>query len=284
LASTQLLPHAGLGLARRSVHAAVLDVHDHPGLQAEGLGFSLPAADRQALDRLFTANVTRFERLVVPSSSFADLCALADRVIVVPNGADTQLVVPAPMPAEPVVGMVSGAAPGRGIELLVDAMVEVRAEEPSASLHLALAATGPASAAYLDALRSDLRDRHPWVSIDAVPYPSLGEFLGAVSVLVIPHPPNAYLDAATPVKLFDSMAAGRPVVVTPRVETAAIVRAADAGIVAASDRVDDLGSGILTLLRDEPRRRALGENARRAAVDRYDWHVLASALADALLP
>jgi glycosyltransferase involved in cell wall biosynthesis len=284
LASTQLIPRTGLGLLRRAVHAAVLDVHDHPGLQAEGLGFSLRADDRRALDDLFIANVAAFDRLVVPSSTFTELCGLEpDRVIVVANGADTKLVIPEPMPAEPVVGMVSGAAPGRGIELLVNAMAQVRAEEPAATLHLALAATGPASAAYLDALRSDLRGGHPWVSIDAVPYAALGTFLGAAAVLVIPHPPNAYLDAATPVKLFDSMAAGRPVVVTPRLETAAIVRAVDAGVVAASDRVEDLAAAILALLRDEPRRRALGENARRAAVDRYDWHVLASALADVLL-
>jgi glycosyltransferase involved in cell wall biosynthesis len=262
----------------------VLDVHDHPGLQTDGLGFALAPADRQALDDLFAANVAVFERLVVPSSTFAELCRLpSDRVIVIANGADTGLIIPEPMPAEPVVAMISGAAPGRGIELLVEAMVQVRAEEPPANLHLALAVTGPASAAYLDALRSDLAGRQPWVSIDAVPYAALGRFLGAASVLVIPHPPNAYLDAATPVKLFDSMAAGRPVVVTPRIETAAIVRAADAGIVTESDRVDDLAAGILALLRDEPRRRALGENARRAAVDRYDWHVLASELADVVL-
>jgi glycosyltransferase involved in cell wall biosynthesis len=284
LASTQLIPRIGMSLFRGAVRAAVLDVHDHPALQAGGLGFPLTPDEQHDLDRLFAANVDAFARLVVPSATFAGLCQLpSERVLVVPNGADTTHLVPQPPTADPVVGMLSGAAPGRGIELLVHAMELVRTDHPAATLRLALSATGPASAAYLRDLQADLRRRHPWVRVGTVPYPDIGTFLGNTAILVIPHPPHAYLDAATPVKLFDSMAAGRPVVVTPRVETAAIVNAADAGLVAASDRAEDLAASILTLLGDEPRRRQMGENARRAAVELYDWRALANRLADAIL-
>jgi len=53
--------------------------------------------------------------------------------------------------------------------------------------------------------------------------------------------------------------------------------------VATSDRVEDLADAIWQLLQDPARRRALGDNARRAAVERYDWQVLSAALADAIL-
>ena len=79
------------------------------------------------------------------------------------------------------------------------------------------------------------------------------------------------------------MASGRPLAVTPRLETRTIVEACGAGVVAASDSPDDLAEAILTLLRSEPLRRELGENARRCAVERYDWRVLSAALADAIL-
>jgi glycosyltransferase involved in cell wall biosynthesis len=284
MASTQLLPTASRALLRGPVTAAVLDLHDHPRLQAEGLGIALGPGRRLDLDRLFLRNTDRFARLVVPSASFVELCGLdPDRVVVVTNGADTARIVPRPPPPGPVVALVSGAAPGRGIENLLAVMTRVRDEIPDASLRLALTATGPASADYLRQLTAAVRSDQPWVDIEQVPFERLDAFLGGASVLVIPHPPGSYFDAATPVKLFDSMAAGRPLAVTPRIETRRIVEASRAGIVAASDSLEDLAEAIWTLLRDEPQRRTLGENARRAAVERYDWRVLSATLADAVL-
>ena len=284
VASTQLLPRVAMAMLRGRVTAALLDLHDHPGLQAEGLRIPLTIAARRDLDRLFARNVAGFERLVVPSGSFAELCRLpADRTIVVTNGTDTEQVVPRPAPPDPVVGMVSGAAPGRGIELLLSAMARVRAEIPEATLQLALTATGPASARYLRALASQLRERDPWVTLNEVAYGRLSAFLGDAAVLVIPHPAGPYLDASTPVKLFDSMAAGRPLAVTPRAETRKIVEACRSGVVAASDSPDDMAEAILVLLRSEPLRAELGANARRCAVEQYDWRVLSAGLADAVL-
>ena len=284
MASTELLPEPGLAIFRGPVTAEVLDVHDHPVLQADSVAVALDDTVRVWLERDFARNVEAFARLVVPSGSFAELCRLpADRVIVVTNGTDSEQVIPRPGPPEPVVGMASGAAPGRGIELLLASMARVRAEIPEATLRLALTATGPASAGYLRALASQLRERNPWVTLNEVSYRQLGAFLGEAAVLVIPHPPGPYMDASTPVKLFDSMAAGRPLAVTPRLETRKIVEDCRSGVVAASDTPDDLAEAILKLLRSESLRRELGENARRCAVERYDWRVLSAGLADAIL-
>jgi glycosyltransferase involved in cell wall biosynthesis len=283
VASTQLLPVAGLSLLRGSVRARALDLHDHPRLQAEALGLEASVARGRALDDLVGRNVGVFETLVVPSASFAELCDLPlQKVLVITNGADTAHITPAPGPGHPVVAMVSGAAPGRGIEALVDAVAEVRAEIPDATLRLALTATGPASLAYLNKIRRQLEDRS-WATVESVPYASLSAFLGEAAVMAVPHPKNDYMDVATPVKLFDSMAAGRPVVVTPRREMASIVTGCGAGLVADSDHVDDLAVAIVRLLGDESLRHELGANARRCAVERYDWSVLASQLADAVL-
>jgi glycosyltransferase involved in cell wall biosynthesis len=284
MASTQLLPRPALAILRGSVTGAVIDLHDHPGRQAESLRIPLTPDKRRDLDRLFDRNVEAFSRLVVPSESFAELCELpADRVVVVINGTDSEHVTPRPAPPEPIVGMVSGAAPGRGIELLLSAMIRVRAEIPDARLRLALTATGSASARYLRSLASQVRERDPWVTLDEVPYRQLATFLGEAAVLVIPHPPGPYMDASTPVKLFDAMAAGRPLAVTPRFETRKIVEACRSGVVAASDSPDDLAEAILQLLRSEPIRNELGANARRCAVERYDWRVLSAGLADSIL-
>ena len=91
------------------------------------------------------------------------------------------------------------------------------------------------------------------------------------------------MDVSTPVKMFDAMAAGRPLAVTPRFETRRIVEACRSGVVAASDSPDDVAEAILQLLRSEALRSELGANARRCAVERYDWRVLSAGLADAIL-
>lgn len=271
-----------MAAVRGPVHPALLDFHDEPLLQTESLGIALADRDHARLAQMVARNTTRFERMAVPSASFADLCGLpADRVIVISNGSDTGTVRQHPPIDEPVVGLVSGAAPGRGIEALAAAVGQVRDEIPEANLRLALNATGAASAAYLETLKSELTE--PWVTITEVAHDGLDQFLAQTAVLAIPHPPGAYLDSATPVKLFDSMAAGRPVAVTPRFETRRIVDEEQAGAVAASDRVEDLADVIWQLLRDEARRRTQGDNARKAAVERYDWQVLSAALADAIL-
>jgi len=282
VASTQLLPGPALTAVRGPVRAAVLDLHDEPVLQTESLGIALAARDRKRLTELVARNIAGFERLAVPSTSFAELCGLSDdRVVVISNGTDSASIRQHSMTDEPVVGLVSGAAPGRGIELLVEAVAEVRSQLPEVTLRLALNATGPGSASYLETLRANLTDS--WVTITDVPSVALDGFLSGTAVMTIPHPPGAYLDSATPVKLFDSMAAGRPVAVTPRFETRRIVEREQAGAVATSDRVEDLADAIWQLLQDPARRRALGDNARRAAVERYDWQVLSAALADAIL-
>ncbi|HLX34976.1 MAG TPA: glycosyltransferase, partial [Candidatus Limnocylindrales bacterium] len=194
------------------------------------------------LRRRMQANLDLFAIHVVPSASFATLVGLEPaRIIVAPNGSDTAHVTPGPFPSQPTIGLVSGAAPGRGIEALVDAAIELRRQVPDLQLRLWLASIDATGHAYVGAIRDKVATQG-WIEVGNAPYDRLGEILATATVLVVPHPANAYMDVAVPVKLADSMAAGRPVVVTPRVETARIVRAADCGTVASGDDPDSLAA------------------------------------------
>ncbi len=82
-------------------------------------------------------------------------------------------------------------------------------------------------------------------------------------------PANDYMDVALPVKLFDSMAAGRPLVVTPRRETAAIVERGGVGLVTADDDPASIAAVCVRLLtgRDpRPTHGRGGADAGRAGV------------------
>ena len=283
MAAAQLLSARAWTVLRRLVRPTVLDLYDHPVLHLEATGFSPPREQRAQLDRDLARLVGDFEWIAVPTQSFGDLCGVpAERRIVVENGSDTDLITPTPFPVEPVVGMLSSAGPGRGIETLVAAVHEARSAVPGTRLRMALTAPHAAAAAYLAQLRSDLAALE-WVTITAVPYAELPVFFAGTSLLAIPHPPVTYMDVAAPTKLFDAMAGGRPVVTTPRTETARLIRECGAGVVARSDTVEDLAAALAEVLSAPAAAGEMGDRARRCAVARFDWRVLATRLADGVL-
>jgi glycosyltransferase involved in cell wall biosynthesis len=180
------------------------------------------------------------------------------------------------------VGIFSAAAPGRGLELLVAATRLARRRVPELRLRMWLVSTGAATDAYLGELRASVAGE-PWVEIGSAPYDELGRAAASATMLCIPHPPNEYMDVALPVKLFDSLAAGRPLVVTPRTETAAIVAGRSVGAVAADDSEEALAAAIAGLAEDPALARRLGAAAREIAEREFDWRVVGDRIAHEVL-
>ena len=283
VASVEILAPQALDVLRAVADPTVLDVHDDPLLQSDALGIAVPPEAAEAARSRVRANTTAFRWLVSPSRRLAELMGLdPDRTFVAGNGTDTATIRPGPWPVAPAVGLVSGAAPGRGIETLIDAARRLRPDVPDLRLLLWLAATGPSSDDYLARLRASTADE-PWIEYGSAPYERIGEELARAAVLVVPTPAHEYWDAIAPVKLFDCLAAGRPVVVSPRPEPASIVGGGGAGLVAASDAPDDVAAALRELLGDEARARAAGANARQLAESRYDWGLIGEQLADEIL-
>jgi glycosyltransferase involved in cell wall biosynthesis len=276
--SADLVPRAG-----RVMDLAAVAVYDDPLAQAIDLGLELAEDRRRYFSARMDANLRAFRWLVVPTESFADHIRLdMSRVIVAANGTDTTLIVPGEWPEDPAVGMVSGAAPGRGIESLIAAARLVHAEVPELRLMLMLAPTGEASAAYLDELRRDTA-RERWIELQTAGYGDLSHWLRQATVLAIPHPPGPYFDVALPLKLLDSLAAGRPVVVTPRLETRAIVEHHQVGLVTDGDSVEAIADRLRELVVDPARARQIGQHAREVAEEVYEWRVVGDRLADMVL-
>ena len=283
LVSAEMLTPYHAEVATAIADPVAVAVYDAALAQARALGLSLTPEREAELSGKQAANVAAFRWQVAPTASFAALAGLDPaRLIVGGNGTRVDRVKPGPWPPAPAVGFVSGGAPGRGIETLIAAARLVRAEVTGLRLLLWLVGTGEASERYIGELRSAVAGE-PWIEIGAAPYVRLGAELARASVLCIPHPPSEYMDVALPVKLFDSMAAGRPLVVTPRRETAAIVERHGVGLVAAGDRVEDLAEALERLARDDPLARELGARARVTAEREYDWRVVGERIADEVL-
>lgn len=283
LATSEQLRPDMLRVIRRAVDPAVVAIYDDPVAQTSSLGMTMSPARRALYSARRADNLAAFRWHVVPSQSFAEMLEMdAPTTIVAGNGTDAEHIRPGPWPDRPSIGMVSGAAPGRGIELLIGAARALHADMADLELWLWLVPTGPESEEYLEGLRVATKG-DPWIRIDTVGYERIGESLASATVLTIPHPPGEYMDVALPVKLFDSMAAGRPLVVTPRIETAALVRRHGVGVVASGDTVDDLADALRGVLLDEAGARRMGAAGRRAAELHFDWRVAGNRIADVVL-
>jgi glycosyltransferase involved in cell wall biosynthesis len=282
-ASSEKLRDALLDAAVALTDPVAVAVYDDPAAQSRALGLALDPGWLDELARRQRRNIGAFRWLVVPTRSFAALAGLdPDRVIVGGNGTDTSRVRPGPWPDAPCVGILSAAAPGRGLELLVEAARIARGRVRDLRLRMWLVSTGAATDRYLAELRASVAGE-PWIEIGGAAYDDLGRAAASATALCIPHPPNEYMDVALPVKLFDSLAVGRPLVVTPRSETAAVVAGRGVGLVAGGDTPDALAEAIVTLVEDPALARRLGAAAREAAEREFDWRVVGDRIATEVL-
>ncbi|MEO6295232.1 MAG: glycosyltransferase [Candidatus Limnocylindria bacterium] len=92
---------------------------------------------------------------------------------------------------------------------------------------------------------------HPdWLHLHRASGEAIHALLPQTLATVIPRPRNPYNDLALPIKLFDYLSYGRPLLVTDCTEQARIVRQANAGIVV-GDTVEGMSAGFVHLLQTD---------------------------------
>jgi glycosyltransferase involved in cell wall biosynthesis len=120
------------------------------------------------------------------------------------------------------------------------------------------------------------------IFVGMVPYQEVPTYINASDVCVIPlvsNPRNEKL-GASPLKLYEYMACGKPVV-TGDVEGASQdVITADSGLVVASGNVAEMVDAIGTLLKNEQLRKEMGERGRKFTVENRSWMKVAEKVAE----
>lgn len=166
----------------------------------------------------------------------------------------------------PLVAYVGGVSLIRGARDMVTAMA-LLPDDLDARLAIAGSFQPPSLGRDLHALsgseRVDLLGEQTWDAIATL----LGEArIGLCMLHPVPGYPESY-----PVKLFEYMAAGIPVIASDFPAWREVVEGAGCGIVIEPQRPAALAEAIASLLRNPELGAVMGQRGRQAAIDRYHW-------------
>jgi hypothetical protein len=122
----------------------------------------------------------------------------------------------------------------------------------------------------------------PWLRVVRAEGKDIVRLLPDVIATVIPRPRSPYNDLAVPIKLYDYLAFGRPLLVTDCLEQAADLVWTDRTSVVVGDDPEAIADGVRRLIDAGPAgRRRWGDNARRTAADQ-SWSARADEILTAL--
>jgi len=238
----------------------LFDVADIPYLQAKHFG--VPACNEQAIKKHFESLIGVSGTLFFITPTLAKLLnskvLRKKRTLIVPNASNPGFFSPTPLSknSRRILLCVSGYAPMRGIELLSRAFEKI---------------DGNTALLKLVGHNMPLKFSSEHVIVERRKfYRDMPQVYSNSYACVVPHRKNAYMDAALPLKLFDAMAAARPVVVTDCYEMSKLVREEKCGIVT-EDNHTSLAEGIEYLLSNPRIAEEMGMKGREAVEKRHSW-------------
>jgi glycosyltransferase involved in cell wall biosynthesis len=170
--------------------------------------------------------------------------------------------------------------PKKGFDRLLDALPAVLEGQPRA--RLVLGGDGPLSEELaLRAARLGVADQVAFPG--RIPWDSVPDLLAAADIFVLPSVRDEHGNIdGLPTVLLEAMACGTAVVASELGGVPLVVEDGKTGLLAPPGDVAALSAAILSLARDPARRRSLGQAARQAVVERYNWREVARQIAGLL--
>jgi glycosyltransferase involved in cell wall biosynthesis len=163
-----------------------------------------------------------------------------------------------------VIGFVGWFVAWHRLDVLLAQFARLPAHEPG--LRLLLVGDGPLKEALADQA-AQLAISERVVFTGSVPHAAIPSHLAALDVAVVPFS-NAY---RSPIKLFECMALGRPVV-APRTEPIAqVIQHGTNGLLFDPENPDELGDHLSSLIADAQLRARLGTQARADIAQHHTW-------------
>ncbi len=200
------------------------------------------------------------------------------RVHVVPNGVDTSRFRPLPddggvrarlgLGTGPVIGFVGGLRPWHGVEMLPRAIAALRRTHPQ--VHALIVGDGPLRDEVAREVARLGLERHVTL-VGAVPHDDIPRFINTFDLAVAPYPDAPHAFYFSPLKVFEYMACGVPVVAANLGQLSEVVRHGDTGLVYDAGNLDALVHACETVLADPAAARRMGTAGAAAVSARHTW-------------
>ena len=270
--------------ALRTVRRAppvIIDTHNIDSLVLARYQQNMRSPLRRLYAGVTSRKLARFEQVAFAAAEAVVVCSEveadvlrasvpADRIWVVPNGADLQRFQPRGMPEIPQRLLFFGRLdyyPNRdAIEFFIqDILPRIRERHPGAEFHVAGAGD--------DRPVRELAQAVPGVVLHGR-VEDLAALVESAAIVVVP----LRCGGGTRLKILEALAAGRPVVSTT-VGAEGLDMKPGSDLLFA-DGADAFSQAVIGLLADPAKARALGDAGRRAVQSRYDWQAIESGAAD----
>jgi glycosyltransferase involved in cell wall biosynthesis len=232
----------------------------------------------------------RCDRVVVLTEGLGHLVqtqygVTADRLALLPSGSDVSLFYPRERnrcvqeagldPACKYIGFVGSFYQYQGLATLLEAFERLRARR--SSMRLLMVGDGEEATALRE--QAAQRGLSPWITwAGRVPYAHVPLLIGAMDVCAAPF--RGDRGETSPVKIFDYLACGKPVVASAIPSVAALFSQSNGVVLVEPDRAEALADAVMALLDRPEESRRLSIDGRTFVEKQFGWEAIVGGLRD----